>query len=373
MDQTFPRRDFLKLTGGVAGARLATSPTRKLVMAPTRQFARVQVSPKRVIRTVVGLRPFRPSGFVVKAEKLDAKTIVHNYGHGGGGIALSWGTSHLATEIALETGETQFAVLGCGAVGLATARLLQRRGAEVTIYAKDLPPHTTSNVAGGHWSAAQTYVGDHRTPAFADQFGRAARYSHREFQDLLGDDYGVRWIDNYVVHTVQPASKRPEGAGQNIPDLFPDEQEVAPQDHPFGAGTYVRRYASMLIEPATYLAAVMRDFLLCGRQAGRAGAGRRRARSLRCRKPWRLNCTGLGAKALFGDEELVPIKGQLTFLLPQPEVDYIALFGPMYMFPRRDGILLGATYQRGVTTLDPDVKETRRVLDEHKQFFDSMQ
>jgi D-amino-acid oxidase len=33
-----------------------------------------------------------------------------------------------------------------------------------------------------------------------------------------------------------------------------------------------------------------------------------------------VNCTGLGARALFGDEELVPVKGQLTFLLSQPEV-----------------------------------------------------
>lgn len=32
------------------------------------------------------------------------------------------------------------------------------------------------------------------------------------------------------------------------------------------------------------------------------------------------NCTGLGAKALFDDAELTPVKGQLTILLPQPEV-----------------------------------------------------
>jgi len=371
MSDIIPRRDFLKLAGGVATVKTVTAPAKKLVVDPARQFARVQVSPKRVIRTVVGLRPFRASGFVVKATKVDAKTVVHNYGHGGGGLALSWGTSHLATELAWESGEKRFAVIGCGAVGLATARLLQRRGGEVTIYARDLPPRTTSNIAGGHWSAAQSYIGDHRTPAFADQFGRAARFSHREFQDLLGDYYGVRWIDNYVVHSVPPTSKRAEGAGQQIQDLFPDEQEVGPQDHPFGAAAYVRRYASMLIEPPTYLAAVMRDFLLFGgtlvvREFGDP------SEVAALSEPVVVNCTGLGAKALFGDEELVPIKGQLTFILPQPEVDYIALFGPLYMFPRRDGILLGATYQRGVTTLEPDVKETRRILDEHKQFFDAM-
>jgi D-amino-acid oxidase len=56
------------------------------------------------------------------------------------------------------------------------------------------------------------------------------------------------------------------------------------------------------------------------------------------------NCTGLGAKALFNDEELVPLKGQLTILLPQPEVQYatVALPPEVYMFPRTDGILWGA-------------------------------
>src|SRR2546428_9673368 len=79
-----------------------------------RRFAKVKVSRERVIRTVVGLRPFRPSGFVVKTEKLDEKTVIHNYGHGGGGITLSWGTAQLAVEEALRSGQTKYAVLGCG-------------------------------------------------------------------------------------------------------------------------------------------------------------------------------------------------------------------------------------------------------------------
>ncbi|MGH7703845.1 MAG: FAD-dependent oxidoreductase, partial [Gemmatimonadales bacterium] len=111
----------------------------------------VRVAPDRLIRTVVGLRPFRPSGFVVRAERRDSKTIIHNYGHGGGGVTLSWGTAQLAIEEALRTGHTSAAVLGCGAVGLATARLLQQHGWTVSIYARDLPPNTTSNIAGGQW------------------------------------------------------------------------------------------------------------------------------------------------------------------------------------------------------------------------------
>jgi glycine/D-amino acid oxidase-like deaminating enzyme len=76
------------------------------VVEPARHFARVRVSAARVIRTVVGLRPFRPSGFVVRADRLDARTIVHNYGHGGGGMTMSWGTAHLAVELGILLGGT---------------------------------------------------------------------------------------------------------------------------------------------------------------------------------------------------------------------------------------------------------------------------
>src|SRR5262245_10735910 len=57
------------------------------------RLAKVLVSPERVIRHVVGLRPFRRSGFNVGIERLDDKPVIHNYGHGGGGVSLSWGTA----------------------------------------------------------------------------------------------------------------------------------------------------------------------------------------------------------------------------------------------------------------------------------------
>ena len=85
----------------------------------------VNVSAQREIRTVVGLRPFRPSGFVVKPEKFGDTLVVHNYGHGGGGVTLSWGTARLAVDMGAPGYTGPVAVLGSGAVGLATARLVQ--------------------------------------------------------------------------------------------------------------------------------------------------------------------------------------------------------------------------------------------------------
>ncbi len=366
------RRAALRL-GGVAlasGVLDACAPKRgpSLVAALPRRFAPVQVSADRVIRQVAGLRPFRPSGFVVRAEGLGPKTVVHNYGHGGGGVTLSWGTAHLAVLEAVKTKATRCAVLGCGAVGLATARLLQRHGLEVTIYARDLPPRTTSNIAGAQWSPVSVADSDRRTPAFDEQFARAARLSYRYFQDLLGAGYGVRWIENYFLGEQPP---RPSWERELIGDLYPATADLGPGGHPF-ATPYARRVPTMFIEPHVYLSAVQRDFLIAG--------GRIVVRELQgadeigdLPEPLVMNCTGLGARALFGDAELVPVKGQLTALLPQPEVDY-AVIAPqgLYMFPRSDGIMLGGTFERGVESLEPDPQQAERILNGHARLFGAM-
>src|ERR1700730_14189341 len=118
---------------------------------------RVRVSPEREIRTVVGLRPFRPSGFRVAKEMVGKTSVVHNYGHGGGGITLSWGTSKLAVDLGLPGHVGPVAVLGSGAVGLATARLAQEAGVGGGVYRKGMPPGSTSDIAGGQWFPGSVY------------------------------------------------------------------------------------------------------------------------------------------------------------------------------------------------------------------------
>src|SRR5436190_11330958 len=130
----------------------------------------VDVSPDRVIRTVAGLRPYRASGFVVRAEALGDKRLVHNYGHGGAGITLSWGTSRLATQLGLQGHQGPVAVLGAGVMGLSTARLAQEAGFDVTIYAKALPPDTTSNIAGGQFHPFGLFRRDRVTAEWRAQF-----------------------------------------------------------------------------------------------------------------------------------------------------------------------------------------------------------
>ncbi len=324
---------------------------------PRLKLPPVNVAAERVIRTVVGLRPYRRSGVRVEREAFGEKTVVHNYGHGGGGVSLSWGTAQLAIE-ELEKGGAlpeKIAVIGAGAVGLATARLLQRRGAAVTIYAKDLPPQTTSAVAAAQWNPFLV-------SADGERFERAAHIAHRAFQDLVSEHYGVRWRTNYAV-----------GGGVRedaLRDLFPEARTLAPGTHPFPAEE-VGRFVTMMIETPVYLAAVLRDFLLAGgRIVSREFADM--AQVLALAEPAIVNCTGLGARALVGDADLVPVKGQLTVLLPQPEIDYVTLYGSLYMMPRRDGILLGGTYEWNEWSLEPNRAAEAEILDGHAKFFAAM-
>jgi D-amino-acid oxidase len=43
------------------------------------------------------------------------------------------------------------------------------------------------------------------------------------------------------------------------------------------------------------------------------------------------------------------------------------------MSPRRDGILLGGTFERGNWTLEPELEAEKRILEGHREFFDAMQ
>ncbi|MGN6374254.1 MAG: FAD-dependent oxidoreductase [Sphingomonas sp.] len=321
----------------------------------------MNVARDRLIRTLVGLRPYRPSGFVVRAETLGDKRLVHNYGHGGSGITLSWGTSRLATNLGLPGHRGPVAVLGAGVVGLTTARLVQEAGFPVTIYAKALPPETTSNIAGGQWYPSLLYDRAKLTPAFEAQLVAAAAYAYQRYQIMIGEEYGIRWMTNFLL------AETPQGQSRTdtlMRSMLPEMRDLPSGAHGFDF-PYVGQFDGMLIEPPRFLRAMLRDVRIAGGTVVvRDFASPAEVAAL----PERLvfNCTGLGAAALFGDAELVPMRGQLAVLLPQPEVDYaLETDNGMYMFSRSDGVILGGTADAGDASLAVDPATTERLLDGH--------
>ncbi len=364
--------------GGCAGRAARPNELSRLRV----HLAPVEASWDRVIRTTVGLRPHRPSGFVLRAQKLDAKTVIHNYGHCGAGHSLGWGTGELAAEIAMQHGDRHAAVVGCGTVGLTTARQLQRRGFNVTIYAESVPPDTTSNKALAVFSPTSGLVArEQRTPEWDAQFRRAAEIAYEQLQLLVGAGYGVSWIDNYRMPSEPPAVPEEGALSPLLPAaLRTGEMVLQPGQHPFPS-RYAAHTPLLLIEPAIYLEALVRDVVLFGgrlviRQFATSGDLLSLPESLI------VNCTGLGARELFKDDDLIPVKGQLTMLVPQPEVDFAttggvpgsptARGGFIHMAPRSDGIALGGTAERGVWNLEPNDEARRRIVESHIELFQAM-
>jgi D-amino-acid oxidase len=370
------RRGFLREALATSAFLLAARSLPSAVFAGAleaeRHFPLVKVSRDRVIRTVVGLRPFRSEGFVVSAERLGQKLLVHNYGHGGAGVTLSWGTSSLAVDLARDfiqqrrtrVGTRRFAVLGCGVNGLSTARLLQQRFQDgtgaVTIYAKDLPPNTTSNISGALWYPTSSFDSQEVTTRFTEQFQLACQISNRAFQELVGSEYGVRWTDTLELIRNEASLERELVGGARLYT----QTEVHRDPKRFFGFPFARQFSTMMIEPHTYLRALLRDFYIAG--------GKIVVRELKSRQeisrlpePVIFNCTGLGARQLVDDQKLIPVRGQLEVLLPQPEVDYCYISNLGYMFPRQDGIILGGTFDRDDWSLQPNPEQSAGILEGH--------
>ena len=323
------------------------------VFATRPPLAPVLARPDRIIDVSVCTRPFRAQGPRIEAQRLRHQTIIHNYGHGGSGWSLSWGSAQLAVQMALATHEKRLAVIGCGAIGLTTAVAAQRHGLKVRIYCKERPPEVRSSAATGVWSpGSRICTADNATPAFKQQWEAMARHSFRMYQSLLGlADQPVEWHEGYVLFDGQPGAESADGhhAEPDYPqlapllhDLYPGSRPIARGEHPFKV-PYARRYNQLVFNLPAYSRLLMEDFFrLGGEMAQRDFTSPRQFAGLPERTV--VNATGYGARALLGDDSVIPVRGQTARLIPQPEVTYgIDYRGHnVTMVPRRDGILVQA-------------------------------
>ena len=307
----------------------------------------IRAQPDRIISLTVCTRPFRAGGARIESERLGRKTIVHNYGHGGSGWSLSWGSGTLAVRKVLETRDREIAVIGCGVIGLTSALLAQRAGLKVRIYAKERWPDTRSTFATGNWSPNSRYCSeDGATPEVTAQWEEMARISFRMYQNLLGlPGDPIEWRDGYFLSDSGPGVPYPSGEPNypglesRIRDILPRAEEMPPGTHPFPVDL-VRRYTNMIFNISAYSRLLMGDFLAAGgaietREFEKPGD------LARLREKTVINATGYGARALFGDDSITPVRGQLMRLIPQPEVTYGLTYGEeFYMVPRRDGLIL---------------------------------
>jgi glycine/D-amino acid oxidase-like deaminating enzyme len=313
-------------------------------------IAPIRAQTDRIFRVTVCLRPFRAAGPRLDVERVGDKTVVHNYGHGGSGWSLSWGSSTIAVEKALASGEREIAVIGCGALGLTSAILLQREGAHVTIYAKERPPDVRSSRATGSWTPdSRIALANSVDPGFPALWEKMSRKSFHVYESFLGAAGNpVEWTDRYALSDEGPdvrrsGSRRADALEfarymDRIADITPHSQDLPPGTHPFPT-RYARRNSSLTFNIAGYSRQLMTDFLVEG---GRIEHAEFHAPAELARLPQRviINATGYGARALWSDESIVPVRGQIAWLIPQPEVNYGVQYKDINILGRRDGIVV---------------------------------
>jgi D-amino-acid oxidase len=329
----------------------ATASGRSAYDGLSSSLAPVRASPDRLFDITVCLRPFRAAGPRLDTEQIGDTLVVHNYGHGGSGWSLSWGSSTIAVQKAMAGSPREVAVIGCGALGLTSAILAQRAGAKVTIYARDLLPQARSSRATGSWTPdsriALTSVAG---PAFATLWEQMARTSFKTYRSYLGlPGKPVEWTDRYSVSDIsreeraQHRAPDPLGFGEyheSIADLTPKSQLLPRGATPFDA-PFVYRSESMQFNIADYGHTLMTDFLTAGGQFRRVEFHSPAELATLTQKVV-INCPGYAARALWKDESIVPVRGQIAWLIPQGEVNYGVQYKDVSVLSRTDGIVVQA-------------------------------
>jgi glycine/D-amino acid oxidase-like deaminating enzyme len=318
------------------------------------------------VRFVAGLRPCRRGGLRLESERLtldgSAKTVVHQYGHGGAGITLALATAEVAADLVRDAaggGDTPVAVLGAGVVGLATARELARRGHKrVSVYAERHGEQTTSWVAGAHWLPVACPTPSE--PAARERFYAVCRRSALLLEGLVGERYGVAPMD-----VIELATSPHEGeyfASGAIARPEPIERLPIP-----GPATPGRGYRTLYVHTPRFLRALRAD---CERGGVRFEARRfeTTADLGGLTEPTLVNCLALGSRRLFGDESVYPGKGMLVHMRPQ-RLGYMFHDGFRYMFPREDALVLGGCLIEDDWDERPDEDVCRRILASHREFW----
>ena len=241
-------------------------------------------------------------------------------------------------------------VLGCGVSGLTCAVRLLDEGRRVAIQARDLPPDTTSNVAAAFWYPYRAYPRE----LVIDW----ARIGFERFRELADDpDTGV---------SLRPAI---EVFRRAAPDpwwgrAIPRWRRARPEELPSG---YVdgHRFEAPVIDTRKYLPWLMERVRILG------GTIERRAlRDLDeafAEHRVVVNCTGLGARELVDDRELVPIRGEVVRVenpgLERVEIDHDASGEVSYVIPRGDDCVLGGSAEEGREDVDIDPNLASAILD----------
>jgi glycine/D-amino acid oxidase-like deaminating enzyme len=340
----------------VASAQMASAPGKPPRLWPMR------ITPDQLIDVKCCIRPLRAAGPNLGTEQIGNALVIHNYGHGGSGWSLSWGSAEIAVGKAMSVLPKEIAVVGCGIIGLTTAIMAQRAGLKVTIYAREMIQRTRSFRASGSYTPDSriALVGP-TAPGFADQWEQMARFSWKMFRTYLGlPGHPVEFGDSWAVSD-KPIERREYPADPKITDSYattglpaqnsefahyaPRIRDIVPQgvEVPFAespwAMPYAQRSSQMHFNFSSYAHTMLGEFFEAG---GRFVNRDFHSPAEYGRLPEKvvINCTGYAARDLWNDKTIIPVRGQTGWLVPQPEAPYSVRFRNVSLLSKADGVVV---------------------------------
>ena len=333
------------------------------------------------ISIVAGVRPYREDGVRLDWERIEQKYIVHNYGHGGAGITLSFGTARKAGDLVADVFADiaryyqpraaaklsgKIAIVGAGVAGLTAATELHRRfpKVEITLYSKDKLEDVTSYKAGGQFAPAGI------TKPYEHRIGVLHKYvsdSHERLMQLMnagkGRAYGIARRSNYSIGRNNPMDR-----GVPRPIIPEPLYGTLPFEGLKSTGGY--EYHTLLIEPPIFLKKLRSELRKSRNIKFRTQDFHSRADVLALPQSIVVNCSGMGAKTLFDDQTLKPIKGQLIKLKNPKHLNYfysehcnVTGADTSYLFCRRNDIVVGGTYENSVGDTTPVPADCDRIIE----------
>ncbi len=304
------------------------------------------LSRENMMGTKVGIRPYRRTGVRLEAEVLQDKLVVHNYGYGGSGLTLCLGGAKEVLDILNAQNPTSrvVAILGAGVAGLSCAHDLLEQGYEVHIYSDEWSPNLTSNIAAGIWSPLVLPKDASIEKEQLNQ--RMLATSEKRFLNSIGDHpefAGVRFIESYSFKTTisEEAIKTKHRGEEVIVHLDNGVVKTGRKVHELGIDgkLFVEDLFSKVKAKGATL--IQRHFENLND-------------ILSLSEKTIINCTSMGSRELFNDQEFMPVRGQIIHFLPQEGVNFLlyqnvpnSTTSWVSIYPWNDRLILGGVYEHG--------------------------